>query len=63
MIMAVYLDFKVQQVAVNFVVNVGVILLLAQVQTWDVHGRLEADNRCKNHNYCFPYASTQKHAS
>lgn len=44
MIMATVLDFEVQEVAVDLVVNVGVVLLLAQVQTWDVHGGLEADN-------------------
>lgn len=37
MMMAMYLDFEVQQVAVDLVVNIGVILLLAQVQSWDVH--------------------------
>ena len=29
--------FEVEQVAVNFVVNIGIILLLAQVQAGDVH--------------------------
>lgn len=37
------LDFEVQQVAVDLVVNIGVILLLAQVQPWDVHRGLQAD--------------------
>lgn len=37
----VYLDFEIQQVTVNLVVNVGVILLLAQVQPRNVHGGLK----------------------
>lgn len=41
MMMTVYLDFEIQQVTVNLVVNVGVILLLAQVQPWDVHRGLK----------------------
>lgn len=45
MMMAAYLDFEVQQVAVDLVVNVGVVLLLAQVQPWDVHGGLQAQQR------------------
>ena len=35
------LNFKVQQVAVDLVVDIRIILLLAQVQAWDVHRRLE----------------------
>lgn len=35
------LNFKIQQVAVNLIVDVGVVLLLTQVQAWDVHRRLE----------------------
>lgn len=35
------LQFEIKQVAVYLVVDVGVILLLAQVQTWDVHGRVD----------------------
>lgn len=42
MSMTMYLDFEVQEVAVNLVVNIGVILLLAQVQPWDVHRGLQA---------------------
>lgn len=34
------LNFQVQQVAFDLVVDVGVIFLLAQVQAWDVHSRL-----------------------
>lgn len=45
MMMAMYLDFEVQQVAVDLVVNIGVVLLLAQVQPWDVHRGLEAQQR------------------
>lgn len=37
MMMTMHLDFEVQQVAVDLVVNIRVVLLLAQVQTWDVH--------------------------
>lgn len=37
MMLATRLDFEVQQVAVDLVVNVGVVLLLAQVKTRDVH--------------------------
>lgn len=37
MMVEVCLDFEVQQVAVDLVVNIGVVLLLAQVQPWDVH--------------------------
>lgn len=37
----VYLDFEIQQVTVNLVVNIGVILLLAQVQPRNVHGGLK----------------------
>lgn len=40
------LHFEIQQVAVDLVVDVGIILLLAQVQAWDVHGSLR---RTKNH--------------
>lgn len=36
------LNFKVQQVAVDLVVDIRIILLLAQVQPWDIHRRLEA---------------------
>ena len=36
------LGLEVEQVAVNLVVNVGVILLLTQVQTWDVGVRTVA---------------------
>lgn len=35
------LSFEIQQVAVDLVVDVRIILLLAQVQAWDVHRRLE----------------------
>ncbi len=42
-----YLDFKVQQVAVDLVVNIGIILLLAQVQPWDVHRGLQAQQKYK----------------
>lgn len=41
MMMATYLDFEVQQVAVDLVVNIGVVLLLAQIQTWDVHSGVD----------------------
>lgn len=41
LMMAMYSNFEIQQVAVDFVVNIGVVLLLAQIQTWDVHGSLE----------------------
>lgn len=37
----VYLDFEIQQVTVNLVVNIGVILLLAQVQPRNVHGGVD----------------------
>lgn len=39
--MAKRLDFEVQQIAVDLVVNIGIVLLLAQVQTWNVHGSLK----------------------
>ncbi len=45
MVMVAYLDFEVQQVAVDLVVNVGVVLLLAQVQPRDVHRGLQAQRR------------------
>lgn len=47
MMMTVYLDFEIQQVTVNLVVNVGVILLLAQVQPWDVHRGLKQRIECR----------------
>lgn len=36
--------FKIKKIAVNLVINIGVILLLAQVQTRDVHGGLRERN-------------------
>ena len=39
------LDFVVQQVAVDLVVHIGVVLLLAEVQAGDVHGRLKESSR------------------
>lgn len=38
------LDFEVQQVAVDLVVDVRVVLLLAQVQPGNVHGGLRGNN-------------------
>lgn len=46
-----YLDFEVQQVAVDLVVNIGVVLLLAQVQPWDVHSGLQAQQRQSYHTH------------
>lgn len=40
------LHFKVQQVAVNLVVDVGVIFLLAQVKAGDIHRRLKRETYC-----------------
>lgn len=40
--MAECLDFEVQQVAVDLVVNIGVVLLLTQIQPWYVHRSLQA---------------------
>lgn len=37
------LHFKVQKVAVNLVVDIGIIFLLAQVKAGDVHRRLKRD--------------------
>lgn len=38
--MIMYLDLEIQKVAIDLVINIGVVLLLAQVQPWDVHGGL-----------------------
>lgn len=43
--MAGELNFKIQQVAVDLVVNVRIIFLLAQVQAWDVHRGLERETK------------------
>ena len=51
MMMAIYLDFEVQQVAVDLVVNIRVVLLLAQVQPWDVHRGLHT-GRYHTHYSC-----------
>lgn len=40
------LHFKVQQVAVNLVVDIGIIFLLAQVKAGDIHRRLKKDTYC-----------------
>lgn len=64
MMMAMCLDFEVQQVAVDLVINIGVVLLLAQVQSWDVHSGLQAQQVDKiiithTHNSCLhPYFNT-----
>lgn len=52
--MIMYLDLEIQQVAVDLVVNIGVVLLLAQVQPRDVHGGLKAENS----NYTREYDNT-----
>lgn len=41
-----WLHFKVQQVAVDLVVDVRIIFLLAQVKAGDVHGRLKRERYC-----------------
>lgn len=38
-----WLHFKVQQVAINLVVDIGIIFLLAQVKAGDVHRRLKRE--------------------
>lgn len=38
-----WLHFKVQQVAINLVVDIGIIFLLAQVKAGDVHRRLKKE--------------------
>lgn len=44
--MVILLNFKVQQVAVNLVVDVGIVFLLAQVKAGDVHRRLKRETHC-----------------
>lgn len=44
--MGKWLHFKVQQVAVNLVVDIGIIFLLAQVKAGDVHRRLKREMYC-----------------
>lgn len=41
-----WLHFKVQEVAVDLVVDVRIIFLLAQVKAGDVHGRLKRERYC-----------------
>lgn len=60
MMMATYLDFEVQQVAVDLVVNIGVVLLLAQIQTWDVHSGLQAQSRDRKANVIHTNTHTER---
>lgn len=46
------LNFEIQQVAVDFVVDVRIIFLLAQVQAWDVHCRLERKHKKQDISGC-----------
>lgn len=42
-----WLHFKVQQVAINLVVDIRIIFLLAQVKARDVHRRLKRETYCR----------------
>lgn len=58
MIVALCLDFEIQQVAVDLVVNIGVVLLLTQIQSWDFHSCLQTQRySCYAHSSCIDFSS------